>query len=1069
MKKLLLIFTVLLVTTGGGALWAQAGRVSGVVTENGQPLPGASVAVKGTTTAVITDAGGLYAIDVPENAVLVFRFVGFKTQEIAVGIRSVLNVELEAEAVALEDVVVVAYGTTTRERFTGSVAVIKNEKLVKGETSNVSKALEGAVAGVQTASSTGQPGSSASIRVRGLGSISASSSPLIVVDGVPYEGSLNTIAPQDIETLNVLKDAAATSMYGARGSNGVLMITTKRGETGKVKINFDARAGINARGVPAYNVVTNPADYYELTWEAQRNQLVEIGTVYNVGQQVSNSLISSVLGYNIYKGVADADLIDPVTGKINPAATEKKWDESWLTDAFSNNFRQEYNLNISTGAENTNAYFSFGYVNDKGIIEKSDFSRINVRAKVDQKYKDFLKAGANVAYAQTSSNAPIPSDGSTVYSNVFYFTQQIAPIYPIYKYDLGTGKPIYNADGSQAYDFGSGNYKNGIKNGTEVDGSTVVVPNRPYAADQHPLYVLQNDYDRSVRDNLSSRAYVEAKFLDGFTFTANIAYDIFNLHYNGYTNPTIGNGASYGGVGDRLSQRNAALNLNQLLTYSREFGKHKIDVLVGHETKSDEEIYFYGEKMQFYDPNNPELTNAGSMSGLTSYTEAYRLEGYLSRVEYSFNDRYLLSGSFRRDASSIFHPDVRWGSFWSVGAAWRAKEESFLADIEQINNLRLRASYGTQGNDAIIDAYGYRYYNLYTDQYDITSDGTYPSPVLSLRGAPELTWEKSTNLTVGLESKFFDRVSLNVDYFIKETEDMIYQKPLPSSLGAPSWVWDNQIDMKNSGWEIEIAADIIKTADITWGVAANFTTLQNELTKLPADKTDPKGYRAGNYWRKIGGTLYDWYLPLSAGVDATTGKALWYKDVTDANGDITGRETTDLYSDITYYETGKTALPDFYGGFSTDLTAYGFDLSVQTAFSVGGYVYDGFYSSLMNGGDDAGANWHTDAYARWTPSNTDTDVPRLSAGDQNLNGTSDRFLTSASYFSLKNITLGYTFPKSIVSKIKVNTLRIYVSGDNLAVFSARKGLDPRQSFNGATGYGTYSALRTVSFGLSIGL
>jgi TonB-linked SusC/RagA family outer membrane protein len=1069
MKKIALILISMVFVAG--ALSAQTVQVSGVVTDaaDGQPLPGVSVVVKGTTATAATDANGRYTISVAGDATLVFSFIGMKAHEEAVAGRATINAALEVEAKRLDDVVVVAYGTTTKERFTGSVAVIKNEKLVKGETSNVTKALEGAVAGVQISSSTGQPGTSANIRVRGIGSISASSNPLIVVDGVPYEGSLNSIAPQDIESFNVLKDAAATSMYGARGSNGVLMITTKKGETGRVKVNFDVRAGVNSRGVPAYDMVTSPADFYELSWEAQRNNLLEAGTVYNVGQQVSANLISQYLGYNIYKGVADADLIDPLTGKINPAATEKKWNESWLTDSFKNNLRQEYNLNISGGTENTNAYFSVGFVDDKGVIDKSDFSRLNVRAKVDQKFKDFFKAGANVAYAQTTSNTPVPSEGGTNYSNIFYFSQQIGPIYPIYKYDLGNGDPIYNADGSRAYDFGSGNYRNGIKNGTVVNGSPVVVPNRPYAADQHPLYVLQNDATRQITDNLSSRAYVEAKFLKDFTFTANIAYDIFNTTYNEYTNPTIGNGASYGGLGSRISQRYAALNANQLLNYSKEFGKHKIDVLLGHETKSDEEVYFEGSKMQFYDPNNPELGNAGSMSGLDSYTEKYRLEGFLSRAEYSFADKYMLSGSFRRDASSIFHPDVRWGSFWSVGAAWRIKEESFLADIEQIDNLRLRASYGTQGNDAIFDVYGYRYYNLYTDQYNITSDGTYPSPVLSFRGAPDLTWEKSTNLTVGLETKFLDRITLNVDYFIKDTKDMIYQKPLPSSLGAPSWVWDNQIDMRNSGWEIEVNVDILKTADISWNVAANITTLKNKLTKLPADKTDPAGYRAGNYWRKIGGTLYDWYLPLYAGVDKTTGKGLWYMDVKDDDGNVTGRTTTDDYANVTYYETGKTALPDFYGGFSTDVTAYGFDLSIQTAFSVGGYAYDYFYASFMHGGDQAGTNWHTDAYKRWTPGNTDTDVPRLSAGDQNLDAFSDRFLTSASYFSLKNITLGYTFPKSLIKQAGIQALRVYVSGDNLALFSARKGLDPRQSFNGATGYGIYSALRTVSLGLSITL
>ncbi|MDR0581572.1 MAG: TonB-dependent receptor [Prevotellaceae bacterium] len=1047
MKKVLLFFVCLL-ATGLSASWAQTGQVSGVVTENGQPLAGASVAVKGSTTAVLTAVDGRYTITVPENAVLVFSFVGMKTQEITAGSRSVINVALEAEATRLEDVVVVAYGTTTRERFTGSAAVIKGEKLAKGETSNLTKALEGAIAGVQTTSSTGQPGSDANIRVRGIGSISAGSNPLIVVDGVPYEGSLNSIAPQDIETLNVLKDASATSMYGARGSNGVIMITTKKGETGKVKVNFDARMGVNSRGVPAYNVITSPQDYYELTWEALRNNLMEGGMgAYVAGQTVSNDLIPVYLRYNIFKGVADGDLVNPITGKINPAATERKWSDNWLKDPFKNNIRQEYSFNMSGGTENTNAYMSVGYINDKGYIDKSDFSRINVRGKIDQKFKDFFKAGVNMAYAQTTANEPISSAGNSNFENIFMFSQNIAPIYPIYKYDLATGQPVYT-DNIHAYDFGSGNFENGKPSART----------RPYAAEQNPLFVLQNDYTRTIYDNLSSRAYGEIKFLEDFTFTVNIAYDIFNATYNEYTNPIVGDGKSYNGSGSRISERYTALNANQLLNYSKEIDRHKINVLLGHEIKMDEVTSLEGSKTQFYDPYNPELANAGAVNTLTSFVGKYRLEGFLSRAEYSYDSKYMLSGSFRRDASSRFHPDVRWGNFWSVGAAWRIKEEWFLKDIDQIDNLRLRVSYGTQGNDNISG------YNLYEDQYTITSDGKNPSPVLTFRGAPNLTWEKSNNLTIGLESKLFDRITLNIDYFIKETKDMIYRKPLPPSLGTPTWVWDNQIDMTNSGWEIELNVDILKTENISWNVSANITSLSNKLTKLPADKAHLEGYRSGSYWRKLGGSLYDFYLPKYAGVDETTGKALWYKD--DANGN---KVTTDNHSAVTFYEIGKTAIPDCSGGLSTELTAYGFDLSLQTAFVLGGYAYDSSYGSLMGSGNDIGQNWHTDIYARWTPTNRQANTPRLSSGDQNVSALSDRFLASASYFSLKNVTLGYTFPKSIIDKVKIRSLRIYASGDNLWLASARKGFDPRQSFSGATYIGIYSALRSISVGVSIGL
>lgn len=1048
MRNISVFFIVYMLLTGT-ALSAQPIQITGTVTDSGgEPLPGATVVEKNGANNTSTDALGRYTINVPGTATLVFSFIGMKNSEQAVAGRTVIDITLDDETVALDDVMVVAYGTTARERFTGSVAVIKRNTIQRGETSNVSKALEGAAAGVQIASTSGQPGVDAIIRIRGLGSIAAGSAPLLVVDGVPYGGQLSSIVPQDIESFNILKDAAATSMYGARGSNGVVMITTRKSEGKQLRINFEARAGINARSVPAYKVIGNPADYYALTWEAQRNGLVEAGIdAATAGMNASRDLITGVLGYNIYKGVPDTGLIDPVTGKINPAAAGRKWNENWLSDPFKNNLRQEYYLNVSGGGKNTDAYFSAGYVDDKGYIDKSDFRRINVRGKIDQQLGEIFKTGLNVGFTQTNANSPIETTGSSSSNpNLFYFSQVIAPIYPIHKYDLATGQPVMGANGEQEYDFGSNNVEDGAPSNKV----------RPFAAEKNPLYVLQNDLSHAVRDNLSSRAYVEATLPGGFTFTVNIAYDVFNVNTVSYNNPFSGSGKSTGGTGYRTSQRYEEFNTNQLLNYARIFGKHKINALLGHEVKSDSDLYLSGEKRQYYDPFNPELVNAGTISALTSYTEKYRMESFLSRAEYSYDNKYMLSGSFRRDASSKFYPNRLWGNFWSAGAAWHIKSESFLAGARQLNTLRLRASYGTQGNDAIKGS------NLYLDQYKITSDGTYPSPVLNYRGAPDLTWEKSTNLTIGLESRFFSRLTLNVDYFIKETRDMIYDKMLPISMGEPAWMWVNQIDMRNSGWEIEAAADILKTPNVTWTMSANVTTLKNELTKLPADKTDPRGYQSDFWWWKTGGTIYDWYMPLYAGVDEATGKSLWYRN--DENGN---RQTTDAYANATYYETGKSAFPDFYGGLSTGVTAYGFDLSAHTAFQAGGYAYDSFYATLMQGGYKKGQNWHIDALNRWTPANTHTGVPRLSATDQNVAERSDRFLTDASHLSLKNVTLGYTFPKNLIARAKIRSLRIYVSGDNLWLFSARRGLDPRQFLSGVTREGIYPALRTVTFGVSI--
>ncbi|MFA5045524.1 MAG: TonB-dependent receptor [Paludibacter sp.] len=1045
MRKLTFLLACLFLV-GVGLVNAQSVSVSGKVisAEDGQPIIGATVMVKGTTVGTITDTEGHFSINLQgKQKNLLVSYVGMKQVDIEA--KNNMIVPLESNTSELDEVLVVAYGTTTKKSFTGAAATIKGDKLSKFQSSNVAKSLEGEISGVQISSASGQPGSEASIRIRGLGSISASQAPLIVVDGVPYEGSLNSISAQDIETLNVLKDAAANSMYGARGSNGVILITTKKAEKGVTKINIDTRYGVNTRGVPAYNVITNAGEYYEMTWEGVRNNLVENTgkSYYDANNYASNNLISEYLGYNAFKGIADNQLINPATGLLNSGATEKKWNDNWLTEPFQNSSRQEYNINMSGGTENTSAYMSFGYLNDQGYVINSDFTRINTRVKLDQKLTENIKLGANITYSKTTSKSPISATGGTNYSNMFMFTQLIAPIYPVYSYDLGTGDPLLNADGSRKYDFGSNLIENGV----------ATSKTRTWAPQQNPLYTQMENISDAGMDNLSAHGSAEIKFLKDFKFTFNLAYDVFNTTTTDFATPLQGDALGIG-YGDKQAQRYEATNVNQLLNYTKKIGMHDFNVLIGHESKSDNVWYMLGSKKNYYDPFNPEFANAGATTALTSYTSQYAIEGYLSRLEYNYNDKYYFSGSYRRDGSSKFAPDVRWGNFWSVGGAWRVKEETFLKDIEVISTLKLKSSYGTQGNDNISGS------NLYLDQFTMVSDGVHASPVFSYRGAPNLTWEKSNNFNAGIELGLFERVNLNADFFVKQTKDMIYQKPLPPSGGSPAWIWDNQIDMKNTGLEVELDVEIVKTNAIKWNISLNATTYKNELTRLPLDK-DPTGYRAGNYWRKLGGTIYDWYLYEYAGVDPTTGLAMWYKD--DANNN---KVTTTNYADAKYYEAGKSAIPDLYGGLSTSLTVSGFDLSVQTAFQLGGYVYDGVYANLMTAGEP-GSNWSKDIFKRWTPTNTNTDVPRVSSGDQNANSTSTRFLTSASYFSLRNITFGYTFPKKLTSKYKVEKLRLYVLGDNLMLLTARQGLDPRQSFTGTTYTGTYSALRTTSIGLTV--
>ena len=1041
----MLLMTCLFI--GFGLVNAQIAKVTGTVIseEDGLPVVGASIVVKGTTQGTVTDLDGKFTLEnLPSSAkTLMISFIGLRTQEVAV--KPVLTISLKPDAEVLDEVMVVAYGTAKKSSFAGSAATMRGDKIQKSQVSDVSKALEGAVAGVQIASSSGSPGTSASIRIRGIGSISSSQEPLIVVDGVPYEGSLNSISTQDIESLTVLKDAAANSMYGARGSNGVIIITTKGSKSGKARINFEARFGTNQRGVPTYDVMTDAGMYYEMMYESYRNALQ--GNIDgDPNKYAAENLIGKILKYNKFKGVADNALIDPATGKLNSAAKEYKWTDDWTKDPFENGGRQEYNINISGGNDKTQAYASMGYLEDEGYMVGSGFERISARVKVDQSIGKNFRVGGNMAYSNTVRRQFGSESGGT-YSNIFMFSQSIAPIFPIYLYDAN-GQLMLDEKGNPRYDFGS-----------EYD--------RPYSSEQNPYATAKENIYKYMADNLSSRGYFDAKFLNDFKFTLNVAYDVFNMTNTQFSTPIGGDAYNVGGRGYNYSSRRGALNLNQLLNWTRRFGEHNFNVLLGHETKNDKIKYLEGHMTNFADPANPEFSNASQYQGLTSYSAEYALEGYFAKLDYDFADKYYLTASYRRDGSSRFHKDNRWGSFWALGGSWRAKEEAFLKDVEWLDNLKVKASYGTQGNDNV------GYYHNYSDLYVVERVDGSPAFSKSLRGNKNLTWEKSNNFNAGFEIGLWNWLDFNFDFFIKETKDMLYYSPLPASEGSPSGIYRNEMDMKNTGVEFELNADIFKRDNFKWNVSLNGTHYKNELTKLPISKPAdkyPDGYQSGSYWRKIGGSLYDFYAYEYAGVNPENGKPQYKKYLTDENGNETGE--IELVNDVTKAtrrQTGKSSIPDFVGGLSTTVEAFGFDLSVQTAFQFGGYVYDSNYGGLMNSGD-AGENFHMDMLNRWTPENKNTNIPALGYQIQSQSitqgNTVDFLLTDASYFSLRNVTLGYSLPANLLKKAGIEKLRVYLTGDNIWLKSKREGLDPRMYFTGETKMG-YSAVRTYSVGLNL--
>ncbi|MDR0558881.1 MAG: TonB-dependent receptor [Prevotellaceae bacterium] len=1042
-RRILLLFVSVWLTLCCVNVSAQK-QVGGTVGNvAGEPLGGVSVVLKGSNVGVTTGTDGKYSINVQgNNSVLVFSYLGYTTEEITVGTKTVLDMVLKEAAQEFDEIVVVAYGTTKKSSFTGSASSVKSEMLEKRQVADVSKALQGSMSGVQVVSSSGQPGSSATIRIRGVGSISASSEPLYVVDGITVENSLSSINMTDIESVTTLKDAAANSLYGARGANGVVLITTKKGVSGKARVNFEARFGFNERGIPAYDVVTDKGQYLELLWEALRNKGIADGDP-NPAAYASDNLIVETKGFNPFTNVPVNQVVG-TDGKLNPAAVAA-WNDDWLKDPFRRGFRNEEIISVSGGTGKNSYYMSVGYLDEKSYITASDFQRYTGRVKLEQEVVSWLHTGANISYAKAYMSNPWASNRASTYSNIFMFAQQNPPIYPIYQYDKTTGKAILDKNGNKQYEF-----------------------NTPYSPGTNPLNALENDIRDSDCDYATASGFAEFSFLKDFKLKLSVSAETNSDFSNSFQTPVGGDALNVGGRNKRTSKKMFLLTSQQLLTWNKIVDGHGIDILAGHETVRRKNNHLEAEKENFLIPSNPELANGARLMGATSYSQTYSLESLLSRVQYNYREKYFLSASLRYDGSSRFSPDSRWGAFWSTGGAWIISKENFLNDISQLNELKLKVSYGTQGNDALLDPDGYLMYNVYQDQYEVSSAGGDIAVTYTMRGNPKLKWERSENFNTGIEFRLFDKIFGGVEYYQKITRDLLYQKPLATSQGLPAWIWDNAITMKNSGIEIELGVDIIKTRDFWWQIKGNLTTQKNKIMELPKDKDkDGKGYVASYYWYKTDGSIYDFYTYKSAGVDPATGKALWYAEEKDDDGNVTGDKVVTEYGEASKYQTGKSALPDIYGGMNTTVEWKGLELSVQTAFQFGGYGWDNHYMNLMTSLEDATSGIHKDVVARrWTAPGQITDVPRLQYGLGNQTTQSDRFLVSKSYFSINNITLGYTLPKKLVEKISIDKLKIFFTCENIALFSARQGYDPRIYISGSGTY-AYSAVRSFSLGLNV--
>ena len=1073
-KKLSLLLLSLIVCAG--AAFAQSVTVRGTVSDaaTGEEVPFASVMVQGTMNGTSTDAEGNYVITAPSNGVLVFTSIGYKGLVVAVDGKTMINVALEPDSEALKETIVVAFGTATRESFTGSAKVLNDEKLSLSQVADVTGALAGQVAGVQLVSSNGAPGSSASIRVRGISSINAGKDPLIVVDGMPYDGDMNNIAPSDIESMTVLKDAASNALYGARGANGVIMITTKRGKQGQALVSFDAKFGVNTKALQEYETISDPRAYYEQHYKALYNYYVAgdgVGLSADEAYLRANENLfnaaSGGLGYQAFTIPAGQYAIGR-NGKFNPGATEgyvmgdfMVRPDNWAKEVYRKGAREEYTVTVSGAQDKMSFFSSISYLNNKGITDKSDHRRLAARLKGDYQAKDWMKVGANMSYTKFEFNSLGYNGDDRSTSNIWAYTSQMAPIYPLY---------IRNADGSQYVDG------NGIKlldhgNGVLRDGG-IPGTSRPFITDANPVLANLYNTNNSEGNALSAQGYMDVNLLKGLTFTVNASATLDETRSNYVYNPYYGQFRSTGGTVVVDHSRSYAWNTQQLLNYSRDFGLHTVSAMLGHEYYSRKRYYVGASKTQMFSQDNKELDGA-VVDGMnaSSFQTHYNNEGYFSRLQYDYGDRYFASASFRRDASSKFHPDHRWGNFWSFGAAWIISKENWF-NTPWLNELKLKASIGSQGNDAI-DNY------LYTDMFQIVpSDGSV-STLFTTKGNPDITWETNTNFNAGIEFALFgNRITGGIEYYNRMTTDMLFPTPVAPSQGYTS-LYKNVGDMNNHGVEGDFHFELINSRDVQWDFNLNVSYLKNTVVSLAdnvketkaydADGKEYEGFTSGNFFVAEGSSMYTWYTYDFAGVDPATGKSLWWKNTLDEDGNITGREKTDVYSQASKYVTKMSTLAPVFGGFGTSLRAYGFDFAINFTYQLGGKQYDGTYATFMYSptSSQIGYNYHVDLLCAWTPDNTSTSIPRFQYGDSDTNSRSTRFLTSASYLNLQNINVGYTIPRRLTSKLGVSAFRVYAAVENLYYWSARKGFDPRQSFSAVTSASNYSPMRTVSGGVTL--
>jgi len=1043
MRKLVLISFVLVLTLLQQA-YAQSRTVSGTVTDQttSQGLPGVAVIVKGTSVGTTTGADGAYMINVPESsATLVFRFIGYQTVERAVGNASSVNVSLSTDDKLLNEVVVTGYSTQSREEFTGAASTVTGEAIKDRPVQSFAQAMTGKASGVNIVQPNGVLNNPPVIRIRGTNSISLSSFPLVVVDGIPMattsdistnnaaNNPLSDINPSDIESIDILKDAASTSIYGSRAAGGVLIITTKKGRQGKAKVSYDGWVGVNkATRLPE---VLNAQQYMDHKNEARRN-----------ADQAEAFFPSNN---------ADGSMVDT------------DWQDLVYRTAVSHN----HNLSVTGGTEKTTYYFSAGISEQQGFIKRNTFDRKTARLNLTHEVTDWFKLRGNVTYTNGLNVAP--NSGSL--PGQAYGIAGLGRLGIV----LAPNVSPYNEDGS--YNL----------NGNALGAGANTLPQTYY----NPVVLLDYDNSSSESNRLISNLGADFNILKGLTYSTTYSFDLSNNENKLFYNPINGDGRAQGGLATNGNTRRENWNWVNTLQYQTTFAEnHNLTLLVGSDVQQQTSNYWWTTRQGLSIPtfNDFQATYGIQSAGGSIGKRVY--EAYLTNLNYNYAGKYFISANYRRDGNSALAPTKRWGNFGGASAGWAISEENFFKNASfasAISNLKLKASWGRVGNGNLTDDYA-----AYT-QY---SDGLYatvPSLVYSQPGNEELSWETSKQSNVGLDLGLLNnRVSLEVNYYKNNVDGLILAVPQAPSKGIPNpitadmnTILQNVGSMYNRGFEFAVNATPISKGRFNWSTNLNFTTNKNEVTSLVGDAPIlgiTSSLETTNI-TKVGYPVGSLYVVETAGVNPENGRRIFVN----RNGEQVQYLHGGGTSAWTYLDGTKApavsgadakiagnTLPKWFGGFTNNLTYGNFDLSVLLTYSGGNYIYNGTQAGLR---DQRIWNNSVDVLNHWTEDNREADIPRPVYGDNVSNGSAfaiDANVQKGDFMRLQNAVFGYRLPQTLFGKSGITSLRVYGQVDNAFLITGYTGVDPEISSNGGSNIApgvernTVPQGRAFTFGLNLG-